>query len=392
MERFGVDVNENVSNKEEAIKIKSEIQAVEVGYFDKNLDGFITPLGEKSQYDEQDWKTLRTESFLAEHDEWKQLVDSKKEWVSAACKETWFNSNYGHNIDARNRALDQIRFEGIEKKGLTEDMITAQFSKFGYKYDALVKKIISEYNNIKSSAFVPEKPSESYQKTSAYLERQRLAVDKHWAIRNIKEALLEIKDIESKKHGRSHEADIFLGVVLQKEQDLLQEKESNIKQHFMDIPEQLRSELRQRYASELKRVREEALEESNIHKKDYDSALDMYSQHSEKRIAELMATVERYKKELEEIKEREAVLAAYEPPTNDDQKAFFAERDEEVERKINKLILTFKVEGFDEFESRRKIKEIEDRVVQLSLSIPYLENGEPNRNTLDVFKKDKGLV
>lgn len=386
---IGGNENEEFDTKIEALPdIKKEIEKVELTSFDKVEGGSLaTPFGEKSKYNEQDWRILRTDSFLLEHPDWKNLIEVKKQWADLAYKEYLYNVKFGANINLRNRTLDQIRFEAVERDSLGEHIIDEWFSKFGYSNNTLKKEILSEYRNTVSSYPEPENPSESFIKTESQIKREQLAIEKWFLVKEIAKALREIHEIESQHNMLKHDINVETQDMSQSRELGFQKKENAIKQEFMNIPENVRREWRDYYAKRLKEIRVEHGQIQEKSNEDLNEINKHYQEKAEEKIHHLILTIEQKKKEIEEIKIKEKLLGNPEKPTEDDRRTHKNELVDESRRRINQLILGFKVENFDELKIREEIRDLENKLNNLHKSIPYLtETGEPNKETLDAFK------
>jgi len=381
------------THTETAVDIKKEIEEVSINSFDKIEGGALaTPLGEKSTYNEQDWMILRTESFLSEHPDWKKLIETKKQWADLAYRDYLYHVKFGANIDLRNRVLDQIRFEAVERQNLGEQIIDEWFSKFGYSNGILKKEILNEYRNTISGYPEPENPSEAYTKTETQIKREQFSIDKWFIVKEITKALREIHEIESRHNITKHNINVETEDFLQSKELGFQNKENNIKQEFMSIPENDRKDWRDFYAKRLKEIRGQSKQAKDTLNEDRDEISKNYREQAEKRIHQLMLIVEQKKKDLEEVKEKEKLLGNKEKPTEEEMMAHSNELGEEYARRINKLILSFKVEDFNEFKTRQEIEDLESKINKLYQTIPYLtETGEPNKETLDSFKLQYGI-
>lgn len=389
MENIRLQNQKELKPSEETTNIEKEIEQIELSFLDKVGDMPATPFGEKSQYKERDWKILRTHSSLEEHPQWKKLIEIKKEWTSLEYAQYWNTVEFGERIDIRNRVLDQIRFEAVQKQNLNEQIIEEWFAKFNYNNSVLKEKLLSAYK--KNHKYPrPENPSDSYIRAEAQTELEHIAVDIWWAVRDIKKALQEIQSIEKQNHGIAHTIDVDTQDILRINQEKADSVELSIKEEYMDISADKQAKWRQVYANRLKEFHQDVDKKEEQIMSDSSAVYEHNQKQAEETKQRLLSLIEQKKEEITKLKSRETVLKQQEKSSGEDIEQFKNEQQEEIRRQINETVLSFKVD-FDEFTVSQKIKELEGIMNNISKTTPYLDNGEPDKPTLDSFKSEHNI-
>ncbi len=359
---------------------------------DRTYDGtFLTPTNSASEYSEKDWKTLRTEAFLSTHPEWNELYASQKEWQDLATLETAMQSRYGEHIDERNRFLDSLRSTAVEKGELSKEMIEAAATAFGYTSPSLVNEIYDRYEReIRNRRLEPEDPSDAYQKYTALQRRNRAYLEKIIYAQDVARGLRKQKMAEDKQGAFNHKVTTETNILVEKKQDAFADKEKALKvklrESITQIPLLDRMQWRPHFADQLRTLRADHTEYVSSIARDYEGLRDVGNAKTEVALKNIQSETLSAAQKLGEAQNDFDGVKGIPAPTKEEIKEVHAEIEDAVSTAINALLLEYKVEGYDELSTKKRIVELEEKIAQLAKNIPYLNaSGEPNRETLEAF-------
>ncbi len=359
---------------------------------DKTADGkFLTPTNSVSEYSEKDWKTLRTEAFLSTHPEWKELYSSQKEWQDLATLEASMESRYGAHIEERNRFLDSLRSTAVEKGELSKEMIETAAQQFGYTSPSLVNEIYDRYDReIRNRALAPEDPSEAYKKYTALERRNRAYLEKIIYAQDVATSLREQKKIEDEQNALNHRITVETNSAIEKKEDAFIEKEKQLKaklrQSISEIPLLDRMQWRPHFADQLRTLRAEHAEDISDTVQGGKEIREVYAEQTGEALYSAQHDTYLNAQNLSAAQNDFDAVKNIPAPTNEEIKEARIEIEDTISAAINALLLEYKVEGYDELSTKKRIVELEEKIAQLAKNIPYLNaGGEPNRETLQAF-------
>jgi HAMP domain-containing protein len=305
---------------------------------------------------------------------------------------------YGVNIEGRNRALDQVRFEAVEKGYLTGDMLAKLDDEKGYYNPALKEQILARYESeILNKRIVPEHPSEAYIKTQALLKRNRAYLEKQVYAQDIAKSLRQSAAVEQK-----HEADQFLikdhiAQVTEKKDAEFAKTKKTLKEKLLgylsDIPLIQRKDSRPAFAKQLRNIQTTHAEAiQDVH--EGNAAVSERRQETHANMQqEILREIESRMWQLSDARADFDAQKSIDVPTDAEKQQARSEEIEAVEQAINALLLSYKVEGYDEGATHRAMAELETKIQKHIATIPYVdEKGEPRAEEIQAFKAQHSVV
>ena len=244
------------------------------------------------------------------------------------------------------RALDQLRFEAVEKKTITPDMVDRAFKSVGFENPELKKEILSEYGKMGFKESIPKNPSEAYKKREAVSNRFHQYIVKQSIVNEIAKNLRAQKKIEDKANFIQHELNVAEKDTVEYKNDQFKNKDSELKKRLVGFLSQIpfvnRAAYRKELAENIRSGRAVHAEDMQDVSKSYKDQRELWDYEGTKRIKNLSEDEDVNERKLKDTSDKYDALASIPVPTSDELKEVVLERKTAIEEHLNEFITKFK--------------------------------------------------